>query len=419
MKKHGLWIGSLGALLLLPSCVEDPDCGVCDPDNLYLQNITGVNYANRKVHVLSPDCVGDACPAPFDEGKVFIEKIGLCQDTEEAQNSSRPDEYCKIAPGIIWDGIAFMFNNLLDPTSIELVRKSPSDPNFFEVYDWKTQVLYLEGPMTRYHASYVEGDGNEPGEVIKLNSKACIDNLRDLGIDFDGEVLSQNPDICEGVFEDGDRVVPLKTRLEGRFDSYRGESDWRAGSCDTPDEGPDTCCTVCEYELGVNVWKYGQNAEGEQLGPGEPGGKRSAIFCDSSGLGNPFVECRDFIPHVDRSYEEKDFFYDWDGDGEPEQHKIALKDKFHETHPSDRPEGWEHAAVECESDQDCVDAQLGGTQCIGTNSEGSCFPGLGCSDTRCRATWYVDCVAYAETTGNAGFCVDKRHRDTGAGASAI
>jgi hypothetical protein len=411
MKKLLISVGSIASVLLLEGCVNDPDCGICDPDNLYLQNITGLNYASKKIHVLSPECEGDACPEPFDEGLVFIEKIGLCQDTEEAQESSRPDDYCKISPGIIWDGVAFMFNNLLDPRSIELVRKSPSDPTFFEVYDWKTKVLFLKGPITRYHAAYVEGDGNDPGVVIKLQSKACIDNLADQGIVYDGDVLSGDPDICEDVFTDGDRIVPLKTRLEGRFDSYRGETDWRANSCDSPDEGPDTCCNVCDYETSVNVWKYGEDENGNRVGPGE-----AVDFACDAQTGNPFTECRHFIPHVDRSGETQDFWYDWDQDGQPEKHKLAFLDKFRETHPDERPEGFEHATVECETDQDCSDAHLPGTQCIGTNSEGACYPGLGCSDTRCQAAWYVDCRADAETTGKIGFCVDTRYRNVGTGA---
>ncbi len=413
MKKHALWLGSLGMMSSLSGCINDPDCGVCDPNNLYLQNLTGVNFENEKVHLLSPECVGDECPGEFDSGFVFIEEIGRCEDTEEARESSRPDEYCKIGPGIMWDGMAFVFNNLLDPTSIELVRKSPSDPTFFEVYDWKSQILYLEGPTTRYHAAYIEGDGNDPGEVIKLNSKACIENLRDLGQDYDGDVLSQNPDICEDVFVEDGRVVPLKTRLEGRFDSYKGETDWRAGSCDTPDEGPDTCCSVCEYEQSVNVWKYGEDESGNPRLP------ETAIYCDSSEAGNPFAECKDFVPHVDRTHETRDFWYDWDGDGDAEKHKIAFVDKFHETYPTERPEGWEHAEVRCDTDQDCVDAHLTGTECIGTNSEGACRPGLGCGDTRCRASWYVDCRSYAETTGKVGFCVDTRYRDVGTGGCFV
>ena len=43
-------------------------------------------------------------------------------------------------------GLEFVFNNLLDPTSIELVRKRPDNPQLFEVYDWKHRVLEVKGP---------------------------------------------------------------------------------------------------------------------------------------------------------------------------------------------------------------------------------------------------------------------------------
>ena len=47
----GIAVGTSG-------CIEDSDCGICDPDNLVLESISGINYASRKIHLLDPDCEG-------------------------------------------------------------------------------------------------------------------------------------------------------------------------------------------------------------------------------------------------------------------------------------------------------------------------------------------------------------------------
>ena len=53
----------------LPACVSDPDCEICDPDDLILQSIAGVNYAGKQIRLLGPECVGDQCPGPIQEGQ--------------------------------------------------------------------------------------------------------------------------------------------------------------------------------------------------------------------------------------------------------------------------------------------------------------------------------------------------------------
>ena len=46
----------------MSGCIEDPDCGICDPDKLVLETISGNNYAGKRIFDVSPECVGDACP---------------------------------------------------------------------------------------------------------------------------------------------------------------------------------------------------------------------------------------------------------------------------------------------------------------------------------------------------------------------
>ena len=54
----GAIVAALGALALTTTgCIEDTDCGICDPNKLVLESLTAVNYANKKVHILQPEAV--------------------------------------------------------------------------------------------------------------------------------------------------------------------------------------------------------------------------------------------------------------------------------------------------------------------------------------------------------------------------
>lgn len=400
------WLAGLGVAAmagLISGCVEDSDCGVCDPDNLILESITGVNYTNTKVHVLSPECEGDNCPEPFTKGDYFIEELGPCEETEEATGSSRPGEYCLITPMITFGGIEFVFNNLLDPTSIELVRKRPDNPQLFEVYDWKSQIAQIQGPITRFNGDYVRGAGENPDTMARSINLTCVDNLGSFGADDVGT------DVCDRVENRDGKLAPLRMQVDGVMKSYRGETDWRGGSCDTPEEGPDTCCTVCDYELSVNVYKYGANGENRA----RPGA--GAIECDPAG--DKYVDCRDFDPFIDRSAEERQYSYDWNG--EAVTSAVPRYDRMRETHPDDRP--IEHSRANCQTSQDCADAGLKGAECVGEfESNGEACSAHGdqdnCINRHCVAEWFVECRADATTTGDTGYCVDKRFKDRGAGA---
>jgi len=409
--------GTFGVLVLGMSsasgCISDTDCGVCDPDKLVLESITGINYANRRVHLLTEG---------VDSGKYFIEEVGDCLESKDANAldgatpaERGPEEWCKLSPLVSWQGLEFVFNNLLDPTSVELVRKQPTNPNLFEVYDWKSQLAYIEGPITRYNGDYRPQDGEAPDTVSRGVNLACADNLAAQGIAFNHEALDANPGICEGFHTVDGKLLPLKMQANGKTESYRGESDWRANSCSAPDSGPDTCCTTCDYELSVNVAKYGlDGVEGSKRTPA------NALTCDPNG--NIYSECSGFVTDVDRHFETNRYAYEWNG--QLDTFRLPLADKIRETHPDLRPDGVEPDGYPCQTTADCTsESRLGGdpgSACIGETAEGdACDEDTdGCMNRHCKAEWFVTCKPDTNL-GSGAFCVDRRFKDKGAGACYI
>ncbi len=414
------------AVAALQGCISDPDCGVCDPDNLVLQTISGVNYAGKAINLLSPACEGENCPEPFAEGEVFVTDIGLCQESDAALESSRGvDEWCKISPMIVDDGVNFIFNNLLDPTSVELVRKQPTNPQLYEVYDWKTKILSIHGPISRYNGDYLAGPGDDPDFVQTSVNLSCIDNLAAQGIPFD----HTSPfDACDFAGFSNGQLFPLRMETEGVIKTYGGETDTRssANSCDTPDSGPDTCCSACDYDMGVNVTKYGVDEAGVPRTPNNNG--PAAIQCDPQG--DKFVDCAGFVPFVNREDEVRTYRYQWAGE-ELAEYKIPWQDRLRETHPNFRPNradfpnaaglvGFEQATVPCGTDADCGKVPgLTGSECVG-HYEGSTTAcsqdsmDTACVERVCRQPWFVRCAVNSDTLGNVGYCVDSRFSDKGA-----
>ena len=423
-----------GLLALGPACVRDPDCGICDPDALVLESVAGVNYAGRLVKLLGPTCEGPECPEALTEGTYFVEKIVPCVDTPEAAKAPRGvDEWCKVSPLVVDSGLQFIFNNLLDPTSVELVRKKADNPQAMEVFDWKTHIVHLEGPISRFNGDYRKAAASaDPDTITRATNLACIENLRKQGRAYDHAVLLAEPDICDGTYaaEDG-RVWPLRALLErdgggpAKIETWRGETDARqAGqSCSPPKDGVDTCCDVCDLELAVNVAKYGVRAPVSELE--RPGDLRrdlaDAIACDPAG--DELRQCRDFLTHVYSGDEVRSHEYMWDG--EHRRFRVPLADKLRETHPGDRPEGVEQRTVPCEDDADCTaesGAQLAGMACVGhlADDDGAaCSAGDDCVERRCVAEWFVGCRADADTTGSQGYCVDTRWVGKGAAACFV
>ncbi len=416
----------VAAVAALQGCITDPDCGVCDPDNLVLETISAVNYAGKAINVLSPKCEGDNCPEPFTEGEVFVTDIGLCQETDDALDSPRGvDEWCKISPMIVDDGINFIFNNLLEPTSVELVRKQPDNPQLYEVYDWRTKILSIEGPVTRFNGDYLLGTGDDPDLMLKSVNLSCIENLAALGVPFNHESPAE---ICDAAGFQNGNLFPLRMQVDGEIKTYGGETDTRssANSCDTPDSGPDTCCTACDYDMSVNVAKYGLDEGGVPRTPN--GNGPAAIQCDPQG--DKLVDCAGFIPYVNREDEVRTYRYTWAGEG-PGEYKLPWQDRLRETHPNFRPNaadfagqpglvGFEQATVPCGTTADCSKVPgLTGTECVGhyEGSSTSCSVDsmdTACVERVCRQPWFVRCAVNSNTLGNVGYCVDTRFSDKGA-----
>jgi hypothetical protein len=431
------WLGLVLSALPLPGCINDPDCGICDPRSLVLETIAGQNYAGRKVKLLSPACEGSRCPGGLDSGTYFIETIGPCEQTEEAQMSTRgPQAYCKLAPIVTAFGIEFVFNNLLDPESVELVRRRPDNPNLFEVYDWKTQILELQGPLTRYNGDYILGRQNDPDRVTRMVNLSCVDNLRARGIDYSHEDY-EDPQTNPCNTWDANTGQPLKMFSAGTIISARGGWDDRAvaagagNSCSSPEDGPDTCCTQCDFLLGTRVAKYGltgaptvdlPSREEVEVLLARPGA--GAIECDPNTPGDLYRECADFIPWVDRTDEVRTYGYAWCPPGRAcdsqTEHPLPAYDRLRQTHPDDRPTDLEPRAAPCSTAADCQDPQgpnLVGAACVGRDAAGlSCDPAVSedCDDGRCVAPWFVQCRASPDTTGGQGYCVDARFSDDGA-----
>ena len=424
--------GITAAATTLSGCVSDPDCGVCDPDNLIIESIAGVNYAGKVVKLLGPECEGAECPGEITSGKYFVEKVIPCIETDAAIEAARgSDEWCKISPLMVDSGVQFIFNNLLDPTSVELVRKQPVNPQLLEVFDWKTHIVHLEGPVTRFNGDYRPGaTQTKPDVVGRAVNLACIDNLAKLGQPYDHTVVEANPAVCDGTYkaEDG-KVWPLKAEVQRKdvngklqpttVDTFDSELETRSGaqSCTPPQNGTDSCCDACDYEVSVNVSKYGvTQALDEMTWPKDQRRTdQSAISCDP--MGDKFKDCAAFLPHVYRAHEVRTFEYDWNGDGAREAYHVPLQDKLRETHPNARPDGLEQATVPCSTNEDCTaetKGRLPGTECVGTDAGGqACSKGDDCENKRCVAEWFGDCRADALTTGAGGFCVDKRWNGQG------
>ncbi|HGG56590.1 MAG TPA: hypothetical protein ENK31_02210, partial [Nannocystis exedens] len=178
----------LAAATAMPGCVSDPDCAICDPENLILETISASNYAGKQIFLLSPECKGEECPEPLSEAKYYVNTIGPCEMSDDAVDSDKAlrgaAEWCKISPLVVGAGLDFIFNNLLNPQSIELVRKQPGNPQLLEVYNWQTRIVKIKGPITRYNGDYFRGSGQNPDLVTRSVNLSCIDNLADLGTPF-------------------------------------------------------------------------------------------------------------------------------------------------------------------------------------------------------------------------------------------
>lgn len=423
-------------------CIEDSDCGICDANNLILESISGVNYASDKIHILNPSCEGDNCPGPLSKGSYFIDEVIPCEETEAAQASPNAAEYCRLAPLVTASGVEFVFNNLLDPTSIELVRKQPDNPQLFEVYDWKTDVLEIHGPITRFNGDYVNGRGEEPDLLTRLVNLSCIDNIAANGGSFshaDYRDPATNP--CNDV--NPATGMPMKMAATGTLKSFRGILSATGNSCSTSEEGPDTCCSYCDYILSTKIERYGVDEGGTPRNPNPdttlPSGDRyaTAIECPAATTDGTrvdhFAACIDFVPQVDRSDEEQAWTYAWCEPGtagadcplEVQTFAVPLFDKLRETHPDRRPAGLENLTARCSATAQCSSEHgLSGTECIGTHSDtgvaclADAYDDGSCVDAVCRPEWVVQCEE-TPIAADVEYCQDRRFSATGAPACLV
>jgi hypothetical protein len=399
-------------------CIEDTDCGVCDPENLVLEHIASDNYTGTKVHLLQPG---------VDSSQYFVDDISQCETTEEAMENPRgPEEYCKISPLVTRNGLEMIFNNLLEPTSVEQVRKQPDNPNLFEVYDWKSRLLEIKGPTTRFNGDYIQGKGELPDIMARSVNLSCAQNLDGFDASTLGGVGDPNP--CVDVQTVDGETWPVMTEPNGVVRSYDGYHDWRTRACSAPDVGADTCCSVCDYELSVNVAKYGVDDSGNRRNPHEA----TAIVCDPAA--DPFAPiandgtggCAGIELAIDRTHEIRDYAFFW-GEELLQEQRLPFYDMLREHHPVDRPGRYNAAGLDafgagCQTTADCVDV-LGddhGTQCVGMTAEGEyCSdvtdPSM-CFDKHCIPEWFASCETDPNTTGTVGYCVDRRYDSSGAGA---
>lgn len=391
-------LGLSGVALSLVGCVSDSQCGICDPKRLVLHSLSGPNYRGELVHALSEGT---------GEVRYFVDDIGDCLERPEALESERgPEEYCKLSPLITAEGVQFVFNNLLDGDSVESIRRRLDDPAQLEIYDWKVGVAHIEGPITRYNGDFDPGDSEGFASVPRAVNLSCIDNLRAEGIDFDAQVLAENPEICDGTFVHGGRRLPRRVEPEGVMGSFRGQTDWRAQGCETPLEGPDTCCSPCDFATSVDVARYGIDGLGYARTP------YTAIECDTAAV---FQSCRKFTPSVDRSAEVQRYAYEWLG--EAGTWRMPLADAVRETHPDDRPEGM-FEGPSCTSYEDCPAGEV----CVGETEDGEAceVPNPNCGDNvgHCEPEWFVDCE-YAWDDAELPVCVDTRFDVRAAGACRV
>lgn len=381
-----------------PGCTED-----CDPD-FAVAYVKGANYGNQAITRLSTStCNGPRCPeAVSPVSLVDGSPVEECLETLEAQSSPLgAEEHCRMSPSQLGSHVWLGFTTPVDRSSFELVRPSPEDPTIEEPYLWYPDVVQVQGPGTIMRGDYVPGGSLGHGTLTSIVNEACAARLTALSIPWTPAQLEA---LCVGTWDDGGVLRPLRMAPTMAFSSYGGELSTGFGwSCDTPESGPDTCCSACDEALGPAVARYGVDAAGSRRSPNEG----TAIACDPAA--DPLVTCRDLVLEVERE-PGPPYTYAWDG--APQDWPLPRYDKLRETHPEDRPAGLEQGAP-CSGAGDCAEGQA----CIGTNAAGdACQSGAGCAARTCRAEWLGACQVVDE---GPAFCVDRRFSSAGAGACLV
>lgn len=384
-------------------CVAD-----CDPD-FAITRLSMPNVYATRVHLLGTDagtCEGDRCPDELPTVMYGGEVVGACADTPEAQASPLgPEEYCRPAANVAVFDIEVGFATDVDRPSFERVRAAPGGGGE-EAYWWATGAVTLHGPGTRYRMTLAGSQSAaDPDISLAARNLTCIERLEDQGVAWTPATLDA---LCSTTWDDGGTPRPLRLATEATFVPRSGLTSALEGSCSTPAQGDDTCCNACDHQLSTAIAKYGVTAQGERRDPAAG----TALTCDPDG--DRYIQCRDFVPSVDRSLDSALHRYAWDGG--VESWPMPLFDKLRETHPDLRPSDLETHGAACTNDDTCDE----GWRCIGSDDQGrACAAGADCDGGVCRAPWTVTCSANVDTTGSTGYCVDARFDDVAATACYV
>nr|MCH9681037.1 hypothetical protein [Deltaproteobacteria bacterium] len=376
------------------------NCGAdCDPD-FALASLSGINFSSRRVILLGTDtCQGDNCPAQDPPMPVANPCLA---STDASESPVGSEEYCRLSPLASVFAPALGFSTPVERESFEAMRPSPADATQQEAYHWYTSVVEIEGPGTAVRGDWTDGNAGSPSVVTLSVNETCAERLTAQGISWTEAELDT---LCVGTWDDGGVLRPLKMAPSMVFAPTEGRLNSVAGSSCDPPNGPDTCCSSCDLQLGVSVERYGVDASGNRRSPNDG----TAIAC--SGAADPLVECRDLILQVDRADEPYTYNYAWDGAAT--DWPLPWYDKIRETHPEDRPGSWVVQAGACSADDECGSGQ----DCIGTNANGQrCTTGADCQDRTCQAEWFGACEA---TAGGTTYCVDQRFDDQGAASCLV
>ncbi|MGH1345604.1 MAG: hypothetical protein ACRBN8_28830 [Nannocystales bacterium] len=379
----------------------DTDCGEACSEDFAVAYLSAVNYASLEIFRRGEAlCEGAQCPEQTEplDGVPFEE----CTESEAALMSPLGvEEFCRFSAVWLESRLSVGFTVELERESFERTRPRLEDETAQEAYAWFPEVVSLVGPGTAYRGDVLAVGAGARNVQTSVVNEACIERLDAQGVPWSVDDLEV---LCEGTWMDGGVLRPLRTRPQMEFWPNSGRTSRVTGnSCVSPGEGPDTCCTACEYALGPGVARYG--VDGSQRRAIAQG---TALSCDEGG--DALVQCRDLVFDVARD-DGLELTYEWEGSSGP--WPLPLYDKLRETHPDDRPAGLVAPGLACAEDDSCA----AGQRCYGVNAQGeACSAGEDCTQRTCQPAWFGRCEVAAD---GGGRCVDTRFDAQGTGACFV
>lgn len=373
----------------------DTDCGAACDEDFSVAYFAAPNFTSREVRRLGAAlCEGTNCPSQSDS----VGDSMPCAESEEALMSSvGAEEYCRFSAVWLEIELDVAFSTPVERDSFERTRPRLDAIAIIEPYAWFPEVVAFTGPGTAYRGDITPGVNVDSDVQTSVLNEACVEQLDSQGVAWSQDTLEV---LCEDTWMDQGVLRPLRMRSQMTFSPVHGKVSNTSGvSCVWPDEGPDTCCSACNYALGPNIARYGVDGSARR-GVAEG----TALSCDEDG--DPLLQCRDLVFDVGR---EDGTAYSYDWAGSPGPWPLPLYDKLRETHPDARPQGLAAPGPSCTADDECED----GLGCYGTNDQGNaCSTGDDCADRTCQSAWFGGC----EEVAGGGHCVDARFNARGAGA---